>query len=166
MTAYLCSREIALGILDFIKKKKVEKNVGDTWTVAEGLEDELPVIYRFRTGVPEGVSLPEYPYLLSILWQYEIENQSGMPSKEQNGQQFGFENALDQMDNIGHGTLMAVITGNGRREWIWYVNDAQEWLKKLHMFLEGHPVYPLEIEQTEDIDWLTWRAICDGCKSI
>ncbi len=153
-----------LGILDFIKKKKAERDIGDTWTISEGLEDELPVLYRFRVGVPEGISLHEYPYLLSILWQYEIENPSGMPSKHQNEQQLGFDDALDQMDNIGHGMLMAAITGNGRREWIWYVNDTQEWLKKLHISLEWHPVYPLNIEQTEDIGWLTWKALRDGCK--
>ena len=156
--------ETAMGVLDFIKKKNVKKDVDDSWTIAEGLQDEMPILYRFRAGVPVGVSLPEYPYLLSILWQYEIKNPSGMPSNEQNEQQLRFDDALDQMDNIGHGTLMAVITGNGRREWIWYVNDTHEWLKKLHISLEGHPVYPLNIEQTEDIGWLTWKAICDGCK--
>lgn len=153
-----------MGILDFVKKRKEKKKIGDGWVVAEGKEDNLPILYRLRQCVPDGISVKDYPFLLSILWSYETDNASGMPSNEINDQQLSFDDALDQMDNTGSGTMMLAVTGNGRREWVWYVNDPQVWLQNLHECLQGHPVYPLDIQQSEDPEWETWKTFRDSFK--
>ena len=152
-----------MGILDFAKKQKEKKRVGDAWVIAEGYED-LPILYRLRKCVPEGILIKDYPFLLSILWEYETDNPSGMPSNEINKLQSSFENALDQMNSSGSGIMMLVVTGNGRREWVWYVNDPQVWLQILHECLQGHPAYPLDIQQSEDPEWETWKTFRDSFK--
>ena len=162
--AALYSKDRKVVILEFIKKRKDKKDVGDPWTIAEGNEDGLPVLYRLRGCVPDGISISKYPYLLSILWHYETKEESGMPSKDTNEQQLAFDDALDEMDNTGQGTLMLVVTGNGRREWIWYVSNPQDWLASLHTCLVGHPVYPLDIQQSEDSEWNTWKTFRDSFK--
>ncbi len=149
-------------INDFLKKRKERKQAGDPWVVAEGEEDGLHILSRLRNCVPDGISISKYPYLLSILWEYENDNPSGMPSDDINKQQLAFDDALDQMDNTGSGTMMLAVTGNGRREWVWYVNDPNEWLENLHKCLHSHPVYPLDIQQSEDPEWETLKAFRDS----
>lgn len=121
-------------------------------------------MYRLRNNVPDGIFIKDYPYLLSILWQYEFDEPSGMPSAEINKEQLAFDDALDEMDATGLGTMMLAITGNGRREWVWYVTDPQQWLSSLHHCLKGHPAYPLDIQQSEDRGWGTWKTFRDGMK--
>lgn len=140
------------------------KEVGESWVLAEDDEDGLSVIYRLRESVPDGIVIKDHSFLLSILWKYEFDGSSGIPSSELNEQQIAFDDALDGMDNTGLGIMMLVITGNGRREWVWYVTDPQQWLASLHECLTGHPVYPLDIQQSEDSEWATWKAFRDGMK--
>ena len=134
------------------------------WIIAEGKENEKPILYRVRMSIPSNVEVSEYPYLMSILWEYDQENESGMPTSKQNEQQLSFDDALDAIDNAGAGILMIVVTGNGRREWIWYVNDKTQWSQQLHKALEGHAVYPIDIEQSEDGNWETYRTFKDNLK--
>jgi len=151
-------------IIDFLKKRKEQKEEGDHWVIAETKEDGFPIIHRLKMSVPDGISISDYPFLLSILWEYETEDNSRMPSEEQNEQQLNFDDALDKMDNNGNGTMMLAITGNGRKEWVWYIKDPQVWSTELHECLQGHPVYPLDIEKSEDPEWETWKTFRDSCK--
>lgn len=153
-----------MAIFDFLKKRK-EIRPEEPWAIGERYEGDKPVLYRVRQAVPDGIFIKDYPYLLSILWEYEIDsNRSGMPSDEQNNQHVAFDDALDQIDNKGTGTLMVAVTGNGRKEWIWYVNDPDVWLSGLQECLQGHPVYPLDIQKSDAAGWETWKAIRDGMK--
>ena len=151
-----------MGILDFAKKKK-EKN-DSSWVLAEGNEDGMPMLYRMKENIPEGLLTEEYPRLISILWEYEIDNTSGMPSDILQAEQRAFDDALDEMDNKGLGIMMLAVTGNGRREWVWYTKDQNEWLSSLHHCLENHPAYPLDIEASDDPEWETWKAFRYGAK--
>ena len=143
-----------------MKKKKDE----DTWIVSEGQEEGLPMIYRMRDIIPSAINTPEYPNLISVLWEYDFDNPSGMPSDELDKQQRAFEDALDKMDNTGIGIMMLAVTGNGRREWVWYVNDQSFWLSSMHSCLEGHPTYPIDIEKSDDPHWDTWKTFRQGAK--
>ena len=116
-----------MAILDFLKKRKAIRPE-EPWAIGERYEDDRPVLYLVRLQFTDGISIGEYPYLLSIVWEYDMKaNRSGMPSDEQNSQHVAFDDALDELDNQGAGTLMIAITGNGRKEWVWYVNDPDVW---------------------------------------
>jgi hypothetical protein len=80
-----------------------------------------------------------------------------MPPSDQNEAQVLFEDAVDCLGNGQHGCLMLVLTGNGRKEWLYYVRDPEEWTSVLNSCLVDHPAYPLEIGHWRDGDWSTWR---------
>ena len=149
-----------MGIIDFLSKKKNE----GSWVIAESKEDGFPIMYRLRTNVPDNIKIDDYPILISILWEYESDNTSGMPSDDLHEQQLKLGDALEKMDNTGIGTMMVAITGNGRKEWVWYVNNMQDWLKQLIECLKGHPAYPLDIGESQDYGWQTWSSIKNGMK--
>ena len=151
-----------MAIFDFFNKKKDEKPEEDQWVLAQALENDKLMIFRFRDNVPDGVEIKDYPYLISILWEYETDNPNGMPSSDIYEKQIALDDALDVIDNKGAGMLMVSITGKGRKEWIWYINDPEVWIQKFHNCLVGHPVYPLQLEQSLDASWEAWKSIREG----
>ena len=136
----------------------------DIWATATGSEDGLPLIFRFRQHLPVAIrSSTDFPTLINVYWRYVGNDSNGMPSAEDNEQQILFEDAIDSIDEQdGLGYLMLVVTGNSRKEWIFYTNDVPAWLDRFNALLTGHAVYPIEIETSTDPDWSTWRdvAVC------
>ena len=136
----------------------------DIWATATGQENELPLVFRFRQHIPVAVSSSaDFPTLINIYWRYDGTNNNGMPPYDDNEQQIKFEDAiapLDEQDRLGY--LMLVVTGNSRKEWIFYANDIPAWLERFNDLLAGHTVYPIEIETDSDPEWSTWRevAVC------
>jgi hypothetical protein len=138
----------------------------NTYFTAQGEEEGKPVIYRSLTSVPEGEKESDYPTLLNIYWALEKDKNNGMPDAETSEKQIKFEDAVTPLDVSGTSHLMLVVTGNGRKEWIWYVKDAREWLGKLNELLVEHEVYPIEIEINQDPKWSTYHDFVAGVKGL
>lgn len=133
---------------------------------AQGEQDGKPVIYRSMVKVPEGQKEADYPTLINIYWPFEVDANNGMPDGQTNEDQITFEDALDQLDHHGVSHLMLVVTGNGRKEWIWYVKDVEGWLGKFNELLSDHKVYPIEIEINQDPKWTTYHDFVSGVQGI
>ncbi|WP_169308294.1 DUF695 domain-containing protein [Ferrimonas aestuarii] len=133
--------------------------------VAEGLEDGNVVVYRAPQSVPSGTLESTYPTLINIYWPFDS-NDSGMPSPDINDQLALFENTTSSLDAAGISHLMLVVTGNGRKEWIWYVNDVESWLDQFNSLLSAHDVFPIELEMEVDEDWSTYHQFIESTKGI
>jgi Family of unknown function (DUF695) len=133
----------------------------DTWATATGREDDLPLIFRFRQHIPVAVHRSaDFSTLINIYWRYDGTANNGMPPSEDNEHQIEFEDAMapiDEQDGLGY--LMLVVTGNSRKEWIFYTNDVSVWLDRFNEILVGHAVYPVEIETSTDPNWSTWKGV-------
>ena len=138
----------------------------NVYFTATGEQDGYPVIYRSMQSVPDGQKETDFPILINIYWPYELSANNGMPDKETNSNQIKFEDALEVLDknNVSH--LMLVITGNGRKEWYWYVKDSKNWMNQLNKLLDGHQVYPLQIEIIEEHDWATYHGFVSSVSGI
>ncbi|MDP2716001.1 DUF695 domain-containing protein [Rheinheimera sp.] len=133
---------------------------------AQGEQDGKPIIYRSMEKVPEGQTEADFPTLINIYWSFESDANNGMPDSQTNADQIAFEDAIDSLDQNGVSHLMLVVTGNGRKEWIWYVKDVEGWMGKLNELLSGHKVYPVEIEIEQDQNWSTYHNFVSGVKGI
>ncbi len=133
----------------------------DTWATATGTEDDLSLVFRFRQHMPLAVrQASDVPSLINVYWGYDGSESNGMPPSDHYDRQIAFEEAivpLDEEDRLGF--LMLVITGNSRKEWIFYANDVDAWLARFNELLSGHSVYPIEIETGDDPDWTAWRGV-------
>ncbi len=136
----------------------------NVYFTAQGKQAGKPVIYRGMEKVPTGQKESDYPTLINIYWPFEANANNGMPETQTNADQIKFEDALEQLDQNGVSHLMLVVTGNGRKEWIWYVKDEEEWMSKFNALLAGHPVYPIEIEISEEPTWSTYHDFVAGMK--
>ncbi|WP_175543838.1 DUF695 domain-containing protein [Atopomonas hussainii] len=139
---------------------------GNIYFTATGEEDGRPVIYRSMQSVPDGESESDYPNLVNVYWAFDVEPNNGMPDRDSNDKQIAFEDALADLDVSGTSHLMLVVTGNGRKEWIWYVKDVERWLEKLNSLLAGTEVYPIEIETSHDPEWAAYHHFVAAVKGL
>lgn len=133
---------------------------------ATGEEGGKPLIFRSLKDVPEGSQESQYPYLVSIIWRYVSANEGGMPDEQTNNAQIDFEDALEHLDKSDVSHLMLVVTGNGRKEWHWYVKSVDNWMEKLNSALQDKPIYPLEIDNRYQADWKLYHQFVSGVKGI
>lgn len=147
----LCASSIAIWSL------VVTANADDIYFTATGQEDGLPLVFRSLKSVPEGINQADFPNLISIIWQYNADENNGMPNADENDAQIEFEDALQHLDLNKISRLMLVVTGNGRKEWHWYVRDAEGWMETLNQALVGQRPYPIEITHTLEPDWSLYR---------
>jgi len=137
----------------------------DPWFIAEGEEDDLPIIFRVREMRPPGVEPRRYPNLISILWAFD-KSESGMPDDETVERMNEFEDCLDALEGPNRGFMMVTITGNGRREWLWYVADTSEFMSGVNRVLASLSAkFPVSFEGAQDPSWQTFRAFVDRGRS-
>lgn len=134
----------------------------DWWTTASGQQDGLPVIYSYRQNRPNAADYRDYPHALRVRWSYDRELRSGMPPEAVYASQRGFEAAIESVGEGMVGFLMLVRTGNGRKEWLYYVRDLDAWLDQFNACLEEHQPYPLDLDNWPDPEWQTWQALADA----
>jgi Family of unknown function (DUF695) len=149
-----------------MRKKRQPERLEDVWFGAEGEENGKPLIFRGRQYIPSGAVEPGYPTRVSIYWPYEPENESGLPDEETTDAQHDLENALDKLDSSEFGYLMFVVLGNGRKEWHWYVSEAEAWGSELNKLLADYPVFPIRIEKSDEPDWALFRDFISGFDGI
>jgi len=116
---------------------------GDTWVLAESEEEGVPLILRLRAIVPVGVSVAAYPKLVSLYWPYPGEDTGGLPPSPVLERMLDLEKRLDVIEGSENGYMMACITGNGRREWLWQVPAAKIFMSALNGALGGVEPFPL-----------------------
>jgi hypothetical protein len=144
----------------------VEQQQADTWFTVTSGDAGNPLIFRARERAPAGVNEADYSTLVSIYWPYEPANESGMPDSETEEAQVELEDALDELDKPGMSILMLVVTGNGQKEWHWYVSDRDAWEARLNELLENRPVFPIQLEAREEPDWALYRDFISGVKGL
>src|SRR5882672_3374519 len=124
----------------------------DRWAIAHAEEDGMPLLFRYRNELPVK-DTAQCPFLVSMLWIYDGEATTGMPDNEVLGQMERFEDVLDSIDNSAAGFLMVAVTGNNRREWIWYTANTARFMALLNNAMQGRPKFPLDLSASEDPGW-------------
>lgn len=133
---------------------------------AQGEENGKPIIYRSMHAVPAGEKESDFPYLINIYWAFDAESDNGLPDTSSIEAQTKFENQLESLDSNGISHLMLVVTGNGRKEWIWYVANIEPWMDEFNNLLADCSVYPIEIENDFDPEWNTYHNFVAGIKGL
>lgn len=149
-----------------MSERKNHQEQENIYFMAEGEEDGKPLIFRSLHHIPSGIIESDYPNLVTISWYYEPENESGMPDTETNNIQIELEEALEALDSPGVSLLMLVVTGNGRKEWHWYVLDVDAWINKLNELLADYPPFPIQIENHYQPDWALYHTFISGVEGI
>jgi len=122
-------------------------------------EDGRTVIWRFRRSTPPGVRTQDYPYLVKIYWRYDGEATEGMPPGALHDRMVELEQRLDPIEGSGAGFFVLAISGNNRKEWIWYVADKAAYLIQVSQALHGADPFPVEFETSDDPQWAHFAGL-------
>jgi hypothetical protein len=135
--------------------KRKPKDIGgqEQWAIAQGNENNCFILVRYRRETPREANISKYPRLINIYWRYAPINEKGMPESDDYERMLGLEAELEALETPQLGFLVLSITGNSRKEWVWYVQSDQAFIHALNSQLLGKAPFPIEIEASDDKGW-------------
>jgi hypothetical protein len=146
-------------------KKEQELSPEERWTVAQGEDDGLPLIFRIRNKKPHGIELNTYPHLIAISWLYPSTNEFRMPSSEISTLMMQFEELLETvLEKSQSAFLTVIVTGNERREWQWYSRSPEETMGFVNQVLMEREPFPVEFSMQKDPQWEAYQHFQGMCK--
>ena len=111
-------------MIGWLRKRLAAAPPAGEWAVSAGTENGYPIILRTRTRAPHGMTSERYPASVEMVWRFDGSAHGGMPTAELNALMNACEDALATLESPESGLRGLTITGNGRREWVWYVANA------------------------------------------
>jgi hypothetical protein len=127
----------------------------DRWSMAQLGHPLGDATLRFRSRLPAPGAVADYGHRLSITWAYAAEG-SGARLSAAIGEAMGnFEDHLcEAVEHDAHAVLVAVLTFDGARQWVFYTGDVAELGRRLSAIpdLDGEP-YPIEVSSEQDPTW-------------
>jgi hypothetical protein len=119
------------------------------------------IIFRFAQEFRSDFVRASQPIRVIIVWKYQSE--SGQPMADELQRMNFMEDALEPVFEQGHfATLALVSTGEGLREWTYYVRSEDEFMTRLNCALEGSPAFPIEIHIASDPQWGSYEEFKAG----
>lgn len=130
-----------------------------SWSVAEGEMGGVPVFVRLRDDVQTEASSGRYRWWLRVVWQYEAEDEYGLPSDEELDEMSDFEEVLEATIEAGdEGLMVFVMTHSGVRQWLFYSSDLNASIKRLEGLAKSTDPR-IAISTAEDADWSEYRGL-------
>ncbi|TLU59458.1 DUF695 domain-containing protein [Thalassotalea litorea] len=135
-----------------------------SWNIAESKPEGQPRLIRYRPDLEPYLGNPNYPKRLVIIWDFEIDNSSGMPSQQLVEDMKSVEDALiSSLDSDRLAILAFVLTNPGSREWHYYIGDIEEVGNRINSALSTFPKLPLHLQVEEDPEWEQIKTVYEIC---
>lgn len=122
----------------------------EKWSIANGEYGGKPLIIRLNMGADTLLREGRYPYRVGIAVPLLHPEETGLPIKEENEIFLGIEDTLlELLDKEGAGVLCAVISTNGMKEFMLYVNN-EDVSATLELLRKDFSSYDFQHYVTED----------------
>ena len=123
-------------------------------------EDGNPVIYAFDNQLPPKEITEQLGWLTVISWKYDASTNNGMPEHNVNERMIELEDALsEEFYQSSNSKWVYNRTGNGLKEFSYYIDQRDLFIEQLNFVLESHPAYPIEINFYEDPEWSDFKQL-------
>ena len=124
-------------------------------------EDGLPVIYRLVDELPGEADREHFAWLTVISWRYGREARNGMPPTAVNEQMIALELEIDKVEAASLCRHAYSRTGNGLKEFAYYITNRDLFMAAFNDALRNHPRYPIEIGFYEDRELTDFQKVRD-----
>lgn len=145
----------------------VNANAADkVWSIAQSKNPSNGhvIVFRYISEFAPGFSRAKQATRVIILWRYQSEG--GMPSQVERKQMDELEDLLQPaIEATGIATLAIVSTGEGLRDWTYYVTSEEVFFRKLNEALKSKPKFPVEIHVGPDVKWSTYEQFVQQVKN-
>jgi hypothetical protein len=124
------------------------------WRAARASWGGADYLLRTRESLPDPTVRSHWNKVEFVRWALSS-SPSGMPEPAENERCLEFEATLEShVTRVGVGVLVAVVTGNGTKEWRFYTPSHDDFMRALNEALAGKPKFPIEISSFVDDQWL------------
>jgi hypothetical protein len=96
-----------------------------------------------------------------ISWKYDPRVRNGMPAQETNQRMIALEDAIEDLEEAQLCRHAYSRTGNGLKEFVYYIADQGHFMEAFNDALTGHARYPIDITFFEDAAWEDFQKIRD-----
>lgn len=133
------------------------------WLMFRGEADGRPVTARVRAELAGHASRSEYPHCFSVSYLFGEPEDARVPTaaEEKKLQQFE-ERLVKALEAEGGAVLVAVVTWDCNRDWVFYCLDMDITGERLNDTFAADAELPLEVTGLEDPEWTGFAAIHDG----
>ena len=130
-----------------------------TWSVVEGEYEGHTLFVRFRE-FPQSFKKSRYPHRLNIFWKIGDRDENGLPTEKEFQRLEIFEDRLiDAVEAGEHSILLAALTCNGEKEFLFHTSDVAEFLERLKKMPHEIERYPITIQQHLDPNWAYFESL-------
>ena len=131
----------------------------DKWMVGRTEDAGQTVIIRALLALPDAASRKGFVWLMTISWDY-TPREGGMPTTEVHKQMNDLEDAIEHKLEATKLCIQTLSrTGNGKKQWEYYITDREQFLKAFNELMRGKPQLPIKINFYEDANWQSLRDI-------
>ena len=129
----------------------------DLWAMAEGENNDKPLMIRFRSELRTVEDVSGYPELLLINWNY-APDANGLPTEEAVEAIDDFEDLLlTALEHDFQSALVCVITNDSSRQWVCYTSGVDEAANRINAMPQKPKPYPIELLTDDDAEWAYFK---------
>jgi Family of unknown function (DUF695) len=129
----------------------------DLWAMAEGENNDKPLMIRFRSELRTVEDVSGYPELLLVNWNYDPDA-SGLPTDGAVEAIDDFEDLLlSALEHDCQSVLVCVITNDGSRQWVCYTSGVDEAANRINAMPQKKKPYPIELLTDDDAEWAYFK---------
>ena len=132
----------------------------DLWVLKKWESDDSPEVRLFRKNLAPRIAPchPAYQYLAYLTFHYPAKDASGLPRLQDQDTLTDIEvSGLGDLLSDGLAVHVAVVTGKGIRDLLFYTRDPHEFLRRASLIRGLYPEYSVECELMPDPDWSQYR---------
>lgn len=142
------------------KFDKIPSANSDTWNNAEGLQNGMRSLIRYRPELEQFLGMDEYQKRLIVFWDFDGKSSNGMPREAEISRMKKLEDLLiSALDYDRTGILVLVYTCSGTREWHFYVSDIAEVQQRINEKLANQEPFPIQLQVEDDSNWQKLRQV-------
>jgi uncharacterized protein DUF695 len=127
--------------------------------IGEAEEDGLPVVFKCVDEAPGPEMRDRFRWLTAISWKYDRGARNGMPPQDTNEAMLALEQVMDALEQSTLCRHASSRTGNGLKEFVYYISDRETFIRAFNDALREHPRYPIEINFYEDHEWADFEKL-------
>lgn len=132
-----------------------------TWTLSQDVNPASPrYLLRLNQTAKELQSHPDLPYQITLTVPILAPQPDGLPTPEEHDTLGAIEEtAIRLFEKDGGSLSVAVVTTEGRKEFIFYTANRERTEAQVERLREAHPSHQIQFKVERDPGWRTYRDL-------
>jgi hypothetical protein len=135
-----------------------DDDASNPWIVDHASENGQWIVVRVAKEVPETVDVNDYPEWACVHWTVQSHREDLMPNGKEMDLMDDFEDLINEHD-CDLGWFMYSITGNLRKEWVWYVKNGEDFISAVEEAASQLGDLPIKVGFAKANNWEKYHSI-------